>query len=145
MSGEASISRVASACRPRSQCASQFQRGHHTSGSNLFETSYFKFSSIFGESTSTTPFPLPQIPKASYLCQHISSCIYLPSQDYPGLHQVNPTETLQICMQHGSHCVQVAQKPTRPRACEVGTQLLPQKGSFPWLNFDADYKITVQA
>ena len=80
MLGETSISRVASACRPHSQCASQFQRGHHTLGSSLFKTAYLRFSSIFEELASTTPSPLPQIPQVSSLCQHIISCLYLPSQ-----------------------------------------------------------------
>ena len=142
MSSEASISQVASTCRPRSQCASQFQRGHHTSRSSLFETTYFGFSSKFEELASTDPSPLLQIPKVSCLCPHISSNVYLPSQGCPGLHQVNPTETSQTCMQRDSRYGQVAQKPARPRACEVRTQLLPQKGSFLWLNFVADCKTT---
>ena len=108
MSGEASISRVASACRPRSQCTSQIQRGHHTSRSSLFETVYFKFSSILEELASTKPSPLPQIPKASCLCPHISSCVYLPFRGCPGLHQVNPARTSQTCMQRDSRCSQVA-------------------------------------
>ena len=48
-------------------------------------------------------------------------------------------------MQRGSHYVQAARKPARPKACKVGTQLLPQKGSFSWLNFDADCRTTARA
>ena len=145
MSGEALISRIASACKPRSQCASRFQRGHRTSGSSLFETVYFRFSFIFEELDLTEPSPLPQIPKAFCLCPYVSSCVYLPSQGYPGLHQVDFVGTLQTCMQWDSHCDQVTlQKPARPRGCKVGTQLLPPKGSFLWLNFDADCKIIAQ-
>ena len=102
MSSEALIFLVASACRPHSQCTSQFQRGHHTLGSSLFETAYFGFSSKFEELASTEPSPFPQIPKASCLCSHISSCVYLPSQGCPGVHLVHLVETLQtVCS--GTH------------------------------------------
>ena len=65
MSGEASTSRVASACKPRFQYALQLQGGHHTSGSSLFETAYFLSSSRFKELDSTEPSPFPQISKVS--------------------------------------------------------------------------------
>ena len=77
MSGKGSISRVASACRPCSQCALQFQRGHHTLGSSLFKTVYFIFSSIFEELASIEPSPLPQIPKDAFvhIFLHTSNCL----------------------------------------------------------------------
>ena len=48
-------------------------------------------------------------------------------------------------MQQGSHCVQVARKPARPKACEVRTQLLPQNGSFLWMHFGVGCKTTMRA
>ena len=131
MSGKASTSRVASAYKPHSQCTSQFQRGHHTSRSSPFETFYFGFSSIFKE-------------LASYLCPHISSCV-LPSQGSLDIHQINHVESLQTCMLHGSHSNQAAQKPATSKGVRGWTQLLPQKGSFSLLNFNANYKIIAQA
>ena len=65
MSGEAAISQVASALGHVPNTLHNFKRGHHTSGSNLFETIYFSSFSRSEELASKEPSPLAQIPKVS--------------------------------------------------------------------------------